>query len=86
MLIKLSTWSCLEIRRSYHIKIGSSSFETVEQFKYSGKTLTNQNCIQEENNSRLQSRNAYYHLVQSLLSSSLLSKNIKNCNFSRYFA
>jgi len=63
--------------RSYHIRIDNSSFERVEQFKYLGTSLTNQNYIQEENNSRLQSRNACYHSVHSLLSSSLLSKNIK---------
>jgi hypothetical protein len=33
--------------------------------------------MQEETKSRLNSRNAYYHLVQNLLSSRLLSKNIK---------
>ena len=42
-----------------------------------GTTLMNQNSNQEEINSRLKSGNACYHLVQNLLSSSLLSKNIK---------
>ena len=42
-----------------------------------GTTLTNQNSIQEETRSRLKSGNACYHLVQNLLSSSLLSKNLK---------
>ena len=37
----------------------------------------NQNCIQEGIKSRLKSGNACYHLVQNLLSSSLLSKNMK---------
>ena len=41
------------------------------------KTLTNQNSIQEEIKGRLKSGNACYHLVQNLLSSSLLSKNLK---------
>jgi hypothetical protein len=36
-----------------------------------------QNSIQEENKSTFQSGNAYYHLVQNLLPSSLLSKDIK---------
>jgi len=49
----------------------------VEEFKYLGPTLTNQNSIQEEIKSRLQSGNACYHLVPNLLSSSLLSKNLK---------
>jgi len=49
----------------------------VELFKYFGTTLTNQNSIQEENKSRLKSGNACYHSVQNLLSSSLLSKNLK---------
>ena len=49
----------------------------VEEFKYLGTTLTNQNSIQEEIMSRLKSQNACYHSVQNLLSSSLLSKNLK---------
>jgi len=49
----------------------------VEQFKYLGTTVTNQNYIQEEIKSRLKLGNAGYHSVQNLLSSSLLSKNIK---------
>jgi hypothetical protein len=54
--------------------------EKEEQFKYLGTTITNPNSIQEEIKSRLKSKNACYHLVQNLLSSSLLSKNIKiNC-------
>jgi hypothetical protein len=48
----------------------------VVQFKYSGTTVTNQNSIQEEINSRLKSGNACYP-VQNILSSSLLSKNLK---------
>ena len=36
-----------------------------------------QNSIQEENKSRLNSGNVCYHLVQNILSSSMLSKNIK---------
>ena len=43
----------------------------------SGKSLTNQNCIPEEIKSRLRSGNACYHSVQNLLSSRLLSKNLK---------
>jgi len=39
--------------------------------------LTNQNSIQEEIKSRLKSGNACYHSFQNILSSSLLSKNLK---------
>jgi hypothetical protein len=49
----------------------------VEEFKYSGTTLTNQNSIHEEIKSRWKSGNACYHLVQNLLSSRLLSKITK---------
>jgi len=47
------------------------------EFIYLGTTFTNQNFIQEENKSRLKSGNACCHLVQNLLSSNLLSKNLK---------
>ena len=53
------------------------SIERVEEFKYLGTTLTDQNSIQEETKSRLKSGNACYYSVQNLLSSSLLSKNLK---------
>jgi len=49
----------------------------VKHIKYLGIILTDQNSIREEIQSRLKSGNACYHLVTSLLSSSLLSKNIK---------
>ena len=59
------------------MKIDNSSFGRVEEFKYLRTTLTNQNYIQKEINSRLKLGNASYHSVQNLLSSSLLSKNLK---------
>jgi hypothetical protein len=60
-----------------NIKIDNKSFEMVEEFKYLGATLTNRNSIHEEINTRLKSRNACYHSVQNLLSSRLLSEDIK---------
>jgi len=42
-----------------------------------GTTLTDQNSIQEEIKSRLKSGNACYYSVQNLLSSSLVTRNLK---------
>jgi hypothetical protein len=39
-------------------------------------TVTNQNLLHEENKSRLIKGNAYYHSVQNLMSSCLLSKKL----------
>jgi len=63
--------------RNHSMKTDNSSFERVEELKYLGTTLTNQNYIQEEIKYRLNSGNACCHSVQNLLSSSLLSTNLK---------
>jgi len=49
----------------------------VEQFKYLVPILTYQKPVQEEIKGRLKSGNACYYSVSNILSSSLLSKNIK---------
>jgi len=64
--------------QSHGMKTDNSSFERLEEFKYLGTTLTNQNSIREKIKSSLKSGTACYHSVQNLLSSSLLSKNLKN--------
>jgi len=63
--------------QSHNVKIHNSSFEKVEEFKNLGTTLTNENAIHEEIKRGLKSGNAFYHSVQNVLSSSLLSKNLK---------
>jgi hypothetical protein len=59
------------------IKIANISFENVSQFKYLWTTVTNQNLIEEEIKRRLNSSDVSYLSVQNLLSSRLLSNNVK---------
>jgi ribosomal protein S2 len=53
----------------HDIKIANRSFDGVAKFKYLGSTLTDENCMQEDIKSRLNSGNTCYHLAQNLLSS-----------------
>ena len=57
-----------------HITVGSNPYEI---FKYLDSLLKNQNSIQEEIKCRLNAGNSCYYSVQTLLSSRLLSKNLK---------
>ena len=63
--------------QNHNMRTDSQSFKRLEQFKYLGTTLINQNSMQEEIKSRLKSEIAGYHSVQNILSS-LLSKNMTN--------
>jgi len=63
--------------RIQSVRIDNNTFETVEEFKYLVTILTNKNSIAEEIKSRLRSGNACYHSVKNLVSSRLLSKNVK---------
>jgi hypothetical protein len=60
-----------------NIRTADESFENVAKFKYFGTTLTNQNDVRDEIKIRLNSGNACYYSVQNLLSSRLISKNLK---------
>jgi len=59
------------------MKTDNSSFQRVEEFKYLVTISTNPKLYSEEIKSRWRSWNACYHSVQNLLSSSVLSKNLK---------
>jgi hypothetical protein len=58
--------------QNQNIRLANESLENVEQFKYLGMTLTNQNDIHDEIKCRLNSGNACYFSVQNLLSSYLI--------------
>jgi hypothetical protein len=59
------------------MKTDNIAIERVEELRYLGTMLTNKNSIQEEIKSRLKLGNACYYLVQNLLSSSMLPKNLE---------
>jgi hypothetical protein len=64
-------------RKNHDIKIGNRCFDNVAQFRYLGTTITDKTLIHEEIKRRLNSGNACYSSIQNLLSSRLLSRNIK---------
>ena len=63
--------------RIHSVRIDNSTFDRVEEFKYLGTILTNQNSIAEEIKNRLRPGGFCCHSAQNLLSSRLLSKNLK---------
>ena len=70
---------------NYHsVRIDNSTFERVEEFKYLGTNLTNQNSIAEEIKSRLRSGNACYRSVPNLLSSQVANQKFKDQDIQNY--
>jgi hypothetical protein len=75
---KYMLMSCSQkIRQKHGIKTANRSFENMAKFKYLRTTITDQNCMHEEIKSRLNSGKVCYHSVQRLLSSHLMSRNLK---------
>jgi hypothetical protein len=66
-----------KIGQKHSMKIVNRSFEVGAKFRYLGTTITDQNCMHKEIKSSINSWNACYHLVQSLLFSHLLPRNVK---------
>jgi len=58
--------------QNQNIRIANESFENVAKFKHLGTTLTKKNDMHDEIKSRLNAGNACSHLVQNILSSSLI--------------
>jgi hypothetical protein len=63
--------------QNQNTRIANESSENVAQFEHLGMTLTNQNDIHDEIKIRFNLGNPCYHSVQNLLSSHLISKNLK---------
>jgi hypothetical protein len=63
--------------QKHSTRIANRFFEGVAKFRYLGTTLTDKNVMCKEIKSRLNSGNACYHSVHSLLSSRLLSRNVQ---------
>jgi hypothetical protein len=66
------------------LDLANRSFGIVVHFRYWRTTVTNQNFIQEEIKSRLNSGNACYHSVQNISPSRLLPQNAKIWNIQNY--
>jgi hypothetical protein len=68
---------------NHSIKIVNRSFENAAKFKYFGTTVTCRNLVHEEIKNILNSGNACYRSVQRLLSSCLVSQNVKRRKFDK---
>jgi hypothetical protein len=74
---------CILTSHSYNMKTDNGSFENVAKFKYSRMALTNQTCINQETESRLNSVNACCPENENVLSSChyLIIRRLKYIKF-----
>jgi hypothetical protein len=71
--MKYSVCVCTQVRANACVHVGANrSFENVANFTCLGMTVTNQNFVHEEIESKLNIGNVFNHLVQNLV-----SKNVK---------
>jgi hypothetical protein len=63
--------------QSHDMEIGKGSFQNAEEFRYLGRTVTNETLIEEEIERTFNLCNACYQSFQNLLSFYLLSGNMK---------
>jgi hypothetical protein len=61
----------------HELKIGEYNFEGISRFTYLGSVLTENNSIIAEINGRIKKGNATYYKNRKLLTSKLLTRNIK---------
>lgn len=64
------------VSQNHNMKVANKSYVDLENFKYLGPTLTNQNSMHEGIRSRLNSGNTCSHLAHNPQSTNLRLKNI----------
>jgi hypothetical protein len=64
-------------KTTHELKIGKYKFEGISRFTYLGSVLTENNSITAEINERIKKGNATYCKNRKLLTSKLLTRNIK---------
>jgi len=67
------------------LKIGSYSFEQVDEFKYFGVNINTNNNMHNEIQLRINSANKAYFVMNKMLSSRLLSKGTKEKLYTSFF-
>jgi len=69
------TFHIQNVGENHYIRVGNKSFENVEQLKYLGTNLINQNSIQENIRKKTKVRHGLLLIIKDFLSFSLISIN-----------